>query len=75
MELQISDKGQIYIDRLGKTFGTKEASATEESDFIVLNHFHHGGDMALLDIKGSKSRDWFKTVIRRLFEEGYLEEA
>ncbi len=75
MELQISDKGQTYLDRIGKSLGTREASASEESDFIVLNHFHHGGDMALLDIKDSKSRDWFKMVIRRLFEKGYLEEV
>ncbi len=75
MELQLSDKGQIYLDKVGKIFGTKEISTTQESDFIVLNHFHHTGSMALLEDEDSRIRDWFKTVVRRLFEAGYLEEV
>ncbi len=31
--------------------------------------------MSILEMEDSKSKEWFKSIIRRLFEAGYLEEV
>ena len=71
MDLVLTDKGLKYREGILES----DYPADSADDFLILNHFYHGGGSDILEgIEGTKIEGIFKKIIRRLFEAGYLEE-
>ena len=69
-DIALTQSGGSYLSRLERL--DSRESKIDSEDYITLKYFQLGGHLE--DLLGSNDRlDFRKSVIRRLFEAGYLE--